>query len=290
VHAWEEPYVASGAQIANWTGARTKLIFATFQNTFKRYPFPFAQAERFAIARAAGVVAWGKTVAENLGRRDAYRGKPIRLIPAGVDVGVFRPDRARGREILTRLGLTPRVPVVGYLGRFVEEKGLRFLTRVLARLTEPWQVLFVGSGPLETFLREWASQFRDRARVAVGVTHDEVPAYLNAMDALCAPSQTTPAWREQFGRVIVEAFASGIPVIGSDSGEIPYTIGEAGVVVPESDEESWVRVIDRILCSASERDQLASAGLEAARSRFAWPVVARAHLDFFEQVSSLNRV
>ena len=51
------------------------------------------------------------------------------------------------------------------------------------------------------------------------------------MDVMCAPSQTTPKWREQFGRMLIEAFASGVPVVGSDSGEIPFVIDEAGVLV-----------------------------------------------------------
>jgi glycosyltransferase involved in cell wall biosynthesis len=62
----------------------------------------------------------------------------------------------------------------------------------------------------------------------VKVAHDEVPAYLNAMDLLCAPSLTTPSWREQLGRMVVEALACGVPVISSDSGELPFVVADAG--------------------------------------------------------------
>ena len=55
------------------------------------------------------------------------------------------------------------------------------------------------------------------------------------MDLLCAPSRTTPRWREQFGRMLIEAMACGVPVIASPSGEIPYVVGDAGVLVPEGD-------------------------------------------------------
>ena len=61
-----------------------------------------------------------------------------------------------------------------------------------------------------------------------GVAHDDVPEYLNAMDLLCAPSQTTARWREQFGRMLIEAMACGVPVVASRSGEIPYVVGDAG--------------------------------------------------------------
>jgi glycosyltransferase involved in cell wall biosynthesis len=111
-----------------------------------------------------------------------------------------------------------------------------------------------------------------------------VPRYLNAMDVLCAPSCTTPRWREQFGRMLVEAFACGVPVIGSDSGEIPHVLGDAGLVAREGDEAAWGRALAGLLESPARRGELAVRGMERARARFAWPVVARQHLDFFERL------
>src|SRR5439155_1924103 len=129
--------------------------------------------------------------------------------------------------------------VVGYLGRFVPEKGVGLLTRVLDRLERPWRALFVGGGPLLGELQTWAAGHADRVRVVSGVPHAEVPGYINAMDVLAAPSQTMPRWKEQLGRMILEAFACGVPVIASDSGEIPYVVADAGRVIGEADETSW---------------------------------------------------
>jgi len=78
--------------------------------------------------------------------------------------------------------------------------------------------------------------------------------------------------------------ACGIPVIGSDSGEIPYVIKDAGVVVGEKDELGWVRTISELLESPSLRQELAAKGLERARSVYAWPIVARQHLEFFTEI------
>jgi glycosyltransferase involved in cell wall biosynthesis len=285
VHSWEEPYVFAGAEVALLTPRRVPLVFSTAQNLFKRYPPPFAQLERLVVARSAGWVAFGETVKQNLLTRPGYAQRPARYIPMGVDVELFQPDRAAGAGFLQELGWGAQgAPVVGYLGRFVPEKGVELLREVLERLTTPWRALFVGGGPLEASLRAWAKRQGDRVRVVTGVPHARVPSVLNAMDVLCAPSQTTPRWKEQFGRMLAEGFACGVPVLTSDSGEIPHTAGEAGLVLPEADRAAWTVALSELLESPGRRRELSARGRERAVSRFTWPVVAREHLDFFESV------
>jgi phosphatidyl-myo-inositol dimannoside synthase len=199
-----------------------------------------------------------------------------------VDVESFRPDPEAGRAVLQKLGWEPGPPVVGYLGRFVPGKGLDLLIRALDRLKGDWRAMFVGAGPMESHLRKWAAGHGDRVRLCTDVTHDHVPAYLNAMNVLCAPSQTMPNWKEQFGRMVVEAFAVGLPFIGSDSGEIPIVIKDAGVVVGEKDELGWTKAIADLLGSPERCRELTGRGLQRARDEFAWPIVARKYLDFFE--------
>ena len=290
VHCWEEPYIFAGAQIARWSPRGAALVYATFQNIEKDYPPPFNWVERYSMSRSSGWIAFGHTAERALAHRPEYSSRARRVIPPGVDLEKFRPEGGARREVLRRLGWAERgAPVVGYLGRFVEQKGLRLLTRTLSRLTSDWRALFVGSGPLEGELRRWAEGWGDRVRVSTGVRHDEVPAYLNAMDVLCAPSQTTPAWREQLGRMLIEAFACGLPVVASDSGEIPFVVGDAGVLVGERDEDGWARAVGELLEGPGRRAELGERGLERARSVYAWPRVARQHLDFFEEVLEERR-
>jgi glycosyltransferase involved in cell wall biosynthesis len=175
-------------------------------------------------------------------------------------------------------------PIVGYLGRLVPEKGLDLLMRVLDRLQTPWRALFVGTGPMEVYLRTWAKRYPQRVRICTNVKHDQVPQYLNAMDILCAPSQTLPHWREQFGRMLIEAFACGVAVMGSDSGEIPYVIQDAGLVVGEKDEQRWVEALSDLLNSPSRRQELAQKGLARSHTVYTWRAIAQQHLDFFSQL------
>ena len=283
VHCWEEPYVASAAQIASSTKLRVPLVFATFQNIVKRYPPPFNWIERSAMERADGLIAFGHTARRVLDERGWQQ--PARTIPPGVDVNHFRLDPERRERSRRELRWQDDVPVVGFVGRLVPEKGVALLTSVLDRLKTPWRALFVGSGPLESDLRAWSRQHDDRVRIQTKVGHADVRSYLNAMDVLCAPSQTTPKWREQFGRMLTEAFACGVPVVASNSGEIPHVVRDAGVIVGEADRGAWVSAIQSLLGDADRRADFARRGRARAESVYAWPVVAREHLNFFRELT-----
>ena len=285
VHCWEEPYVASAAQVAFSVGRSVPVVFATFQNIAKKYPPPFNWFERYTMARAAGVIAFGRTVFEVVSARTPPH-TPMRVISPGVDVARFKPDADARARVRASYGWRDGTPVVGFVGRFVEQKGLQLLMDALERLQTPWRALLVGGGPLESDVREWSRRHGDRVRIETSVAHDDVPAYLNAMDLLCAPSQTTPQWREQFGRMLIEAFACGVPVVASDSGEIPHVVADAGLVVAERDIAGWTDAIGRLIGDQSMRVGLADRGRSRAETVFSWPVVARQHLDFFEDIVS----
>ena len=284
VHVWEEPYVAACAQIAALAPGRARVVPATFQNIVKTYPPPFGFLERQVIGRSAGWIAFGSTAADAQRSKPPYAAKPSRVIPPGVDVARYRPDREARRDVRARLGWDESVPVVGYLGRFVPEKGLALLMRALDAVAAPWRALFVGGGAMEKDLQAFADRHPGRVRILTDVVHDGVPAYLNAMDLLCAPSQTTPRWREQFGRMLIEAMACGVPIVASNSGEIPHVVGDAGALVAEDAEGEWTAAITALAGDCGRRRELGARGRERAHDRYAWPVVARAHLAFFEEL------
>jgi len=282
VYAWEEPYIVSGWQIARWTPLPTAFTFLTLQNIRKRYPPPFSWLEKQSLERSSGWLYCGYSIHAAQKDKPGYAERPSAYGPLGVDVELFRPDPARGRAALAELGWAePGPPVVGFVGRFVPEKGLAVLMGALDDQRAPWRALFLGGGPLEPTIREWARRYPDRVRIA-SASHDRVPGYVNAMDFLCAPSESARNWKEQFGRMIVEAGASGVPVIGSDSGEIPFVVSEGGMIAPEKERSAWARAIESLLEDRDRRVELGARALRRARDTFSWPVVARRYLDFFE--------
>jgi glycosyltransferase involved in cell wall biosynthesis len=287
VHCWEEPYARSAAQVARGVAPRAKVVFASFQNISKRYPWPLRAYERETMSRASGWIAFGETVRAALADRPGYRDTAARVIPPGVDLDRFRPDTGAGCDVRRRLGWPADAFVVGYLGRFVEAKGLQTIIDAVPGSHPEWRALFVGGGELEASLRSFSDRHPGRVQVQTGIPHADVPAWLNAMSVLCAPSRTTPRWREQFGRMLIEAMACGVPVIASDSGEMPFVVGDAGVVAPEADAGAWRRAIERLGADAGARRDCAARGLARAREQYAWPIVAERHLAFFDEVLTI---
>ena len=284
VHCWEEPYVLAAAQVAHHVRRPAKFVPATFQNIAKSYPLPVAMIERQVMRRADAWIAFGHTVHELQSGRRLYQRKPARVLNPGVDTETFHPDSIGGRRIRETFGWRADDLVVGFTGRLVEEKGPETVVHAFEHSTRRWNLLVVGGGVLAERIESLERRHPERVKLVRNASHNEMATYLRAMDLLCAPSRTRPHWKEQFGRMLIEAMACGVPVIASASGEIPHVLADAGVVVPENDLTQWTTTIDRVLADSSVRNELACRGLARARAEFSWPVIARRHLDFFDEV------
>jgi glycosyltransferase involved in cell wall biosynthesis len=162
----------------------------------------------------------------------------------------------------------------------VEQKGLDLVIDA-ARGLEGVAVRLVGNGPLRDELQARARGAGVELEIDTTVKHEGMAAAYAGFDVLVLPSRTTLTWVEQFGRVLVEALWCGVPVIGSDSGEIPWVIGSTGggLVFPEGDVRALREAIVRLRDTPGLRRDLAVRGAERARSQFSVEAVAeRLHL------------
>jgi glycosyltransferase involved in cell wall biosynthesis len=152
----------------------------------------------------------------------------------GLDAELFR--KRSQPALAAELGVQGKV--IGFIGRFVPEKGVMNLLEAAATLDTDYTLLLIGGGAQEADLRRRAEELgmADRLRVVLSIPHAEVPKYINLMDLLVLPSYTVPHWKEQFGQVLVQAMASEVPVLGSTHAEIPNVIGDAGVTF---EEKNW---------------------------------------------------
>jgi len=217
-----------------------KALFFTWQNIYKRYPFPFSLIEEYNFKNANVAIAGNEEAVEVL-RRKGFD-KAISVIPQfGVDPGIFQ--KMDPAELKSKLGLGDNNFIVGYMGRLVKEKGLLCLIGALSQLKSDVSLLMVGNGPLKMRILDIAEKLgmKDRIKLLEQVSSLKVPLHLNCFDCLVLPSLTRTNWKEQFGRVLIEAMACEVPVIGSNSGEIPNVIRDAGLLFSEGDKEDLTK-------------------------------------------------
>ena len=219
--------------------------------------------------------------------RDTLRAKgfkqPVELIPFGVDLAQFAP-----RPNMNDAG---RPFTIGFIGRMLPGKGLPLLAAALERVRgENWRALFVGDGPeREPVARQLAAAgLSGRVTMTGAAAYEKMPEYMRQMDVLVVPSQTTKTLREQFGRVIVEALASRVCVIGSCSGAIPEVIGDAGLLFPEGDANALAEALRSVLHSPEQRERLAEAGRERVERHYTWERVAAKTAGFYRRVLGLD--
>ncbi|MCY3895245.1 MAG: glycosyltransferase family 4 protein [Chloroflexi bacterium] len=209
---------------------------------------------------------------------------PIHRIPqVGVDLP-DQPDLIR-RQVRRELGVSG--VVVGFAGRLIAEKGVLDLAEALSGLGWlDWTFLTIGRGPLRNALklRFGADGVAGRLQFVEDADHDRVGALLTALDVLVLPSYATTDWAEQFGHVLIEAMAAGCAVVGTNSGEIPHVIGNAGIVVPERDVGQLRAVLRSLIENAELRARLASCGRARVQRRFSHAVVARRLAECLEPI------
>lgn len=168
--------------------------------------------------------------------------------------------------------------VIGYAGRLVTEKGILTLVDAVRQLSDV-EVRIAGDGPLADQLRD-EPQFR----MLGTLPRSELGQFWRSIDVLVVPSLTTPRWAEQFGRVIAEAMAAGVPVIGSSSGAIPEVIGDAGIVFSEGDAVGLAEAIESLRVDPARRARLIEQGLDRIRRHYGNEVIMQQTVQFYKNV------
>ncbi len=277
IDLWEEPWALVSAQACWWRQRlcpTAKIVAETEQNLSKVLPPPFAALRRYVLHQADFLVGRSSEAIE-VARRKGFSG-PAEMVPNGVDAALFRPlDRLACRRIV--FGTESKgLFVAGYVGRLVPEKGLEDLLEALPMCPERVHLVLVGDGPLREGLERRASELgiSQRVRLLRGRPLEELPRVMNAIDALVLPSRTTPRWKEQFGRVIIEAHCCGTPVIGSSSGAIPDVVGAGGLIVQERSQADIATALQRLADDEPARRGMGEAGRAAALAGCTWERVA----------------
>ncbi len=279
-------------------GLKAKNIFFTWWNLPYELKFPANLLEKYNLNNSHGIISGNQDGAEIL-RQRGYKGS-IKVMPQlGVDESLFAPKPQP--ELATKLGIQPGEFVVGFVGRFVPEKGLMTLVDALASLKDKsWKLLLIGRGALQSELMNKAAEnnFQNRIILVESVPHDEVFKYINLMSTLVLPSETTykfktltsAGWKEQFGHVLIEAMACQVPVIGSNSGEIPHVIGDTGLIFPEGNVKALADCLSQLMDKSEFAEKLAEMGYQKAMIKYTNKALAKQQLEFYKELVNNRRV
>ncbi|MBC7227530.1 MAG: glycosyltransferase family 4 protein [Thermoflexales bacterium] len=278
IHAEEEPDSLAALQIAlarRLFAPRAKLILHTWQNVNRPKRWYVRLVTQISLREADAILCANQEAVQVLWEM-GYQGPTEVIPPIGVDPRVFRPMERR---------LNPAVFRVAYAGRFVPEKGLDTLIQAVARLGSGVELWLIGDGPQRAALQSLAQSLgiAERVRWIPPVPPEQMPEILAQVNVVVLPSRTTPVWKEQFGRILVEAMACGVSVVGSNSGAIPEIIGDAGLIFPEGDVEALAGCLSHLRQSPDLQAELVRLGLVRA-SLYTQEAVAEQTLAFYERI------
>ncbi|HVS70153.1 MAG TPA: glycosyltransferase family 4 protein [Phycisphaerae bacterium] len=288
IDLWEEPWALVSAQavrLRNRMLPRCRVITETEQNINRKLPAPFEQFRKYVLKHADYAVCRNME-AESVLRAKGYRGEAT-VVPNAVDDELFRPlDREMCRKHFGFSGFT-----VGYIGRFVERKGIQDLIAAVARCPGSVRAVLVGSGDYQPALEKRIAELDagSRVRIIPQVAASELTPIMNAIDALVLPSRTVPTWKEQFGRVIIEAHACETPVIGSDSGAIPEVVGTGGRIFAEGDVGALAAAITDMAGDPAGTRHMGAAGKAQVHEKYTWQKVAERMYSIYLAVGKTPR-
>ena len=271
VHIIGEAGYLSTRQVLRWSRRRwpgVPVSLYAAQNIVIRFPPPFHWLERRAYESVTHAVPITPAALAVL-RTKGFTGAAT-IVPLGVDTRRFTPapkpspDDARF--------------TVGFVGRLEPHKGIQDL--LAATEQRDTDLLVVGRGSLTPLVAAAAARRPGRVRLINWVDHEQLPGLLRQMSVLALPSaeivqRNVVPWvgiplREQFGRVLVEAMACGVPVVGSDVGEIGHVIGGAGMTFPAGDVPALSTAIATLRGDPALARRLGETGVARAQSEFSW--------------------
>jgi glycosyltransferase involved in cell wall biosynthesis len=272
VYVHNEPYAAATFQVVRAARALDGVAigFYSAQNLNKCYRWPVSRWESWVHDHADFALPVSTEV-EKVLQAKGYGGR-VDVLPLSVDTQRFHPRVENGQ-------IEARPFTAGYVGRIAAEKGIdTFLEALALPESGDARAVVVGDGPARNALSARAREIGLGQRITWRgyVPHDAVADAYRDLDVLVVPSRTVSTWKEQFGRVVIEALACGVPVIASDSGELPALIGQTGGgwTFPEGQSMALARVLRHVGDNSAEVEDRGVSGRRAVERLFGADAVA----------------
>ena len=240
------------------------------------------------LPRLNGFASWTEGGIE-VARQAGLGQVPTAAIPAVIpDPEQFSPlAPTRRQDLREKLGLPVEGPVVGFVGRLVPEKGILDLILALRDLSDP--IPFLGIWGAGELLAEVKYQLRTEGingRVFKPLGLAEIRNAYQVCDVIVVPSRTTASWKEQFGRVALEAMLAGCVVIAYRTGALPEVLGGEGVLVEEADITGLRSAILGVITNLQEGTRQGLQARQSALNRYHPEILRKVITSFWDEVLS----
>lgn len=236
-------------------------------------------AARWALGRTRLLTGCSPELVDRV-RALGFPEERSRVIPYGVDVQAFSPAPSRRELWRERLGIPEEAPLLLGVGRMATKKGFQVLIEILPSLmaqVPDLRVVLAGGGDLLDRFKQSAAPWADRVFFPGSVLRDTLPDLYRAADVF-----TLPAVHDGKGNVdglpnvILEAMASGLPVVASGISGIPLAVEEerTGLLVPERSPAELLVALRRLLTNPGEARAMGERGRRKAEAELTWDAVA----------------
>lgn len=280
IHVEEEPWSLSLLEfMVIGKALKKKVVFFTWENLYRHHPLVYQAVEKINLRLADWAIA-GNSEAKEILQKRGFK-KEITVLPQlGVDPEVFKKREVD--SLKKKLGL--RSFVIGNFARLEEQKGIRTILEAFKKIKdENISLLLIGSGPMLNEIQNLSNE--DPRIVAPGVVaHSDMPSYFSLLDIFVLASETTSVWKEQFGHVLIEAMAAGVPLVGSSSGAIPEVIGEAGVIFREKDSQDLREKLEKLIADRKHWQELSKKGLERVKNNYTQEKIAKRTWEIYQNL------
>lgn len=224
------------------------------------------------------LIAVSNAVASDIFRYDWVKTEKIKVIYNGIDINEFNSKIAK-QEARRLFNLPPDLFIVGSVGRLTQQKGHRFLIEAVSHIKNAGVIAVIaGDGPLKDELKNLSDKLNANCNFIGMVLPEQIPVFLKAIDIFCFPS----LW-EGFGIAIVEAMASGLPVVASDIPPHSEVIGDAGILISLGDTERLAEALKMLIGNPSLRETLGKKAMDRSRI-FSIENTVKAYEGLFEEI------
>lgn len=281
VHIHEEPWSISALQtifLCKQLRLNAKFVIDSAAINLKKMPV-FSSIEKYVMRNSSLIFARNNECREILVKRGCSL--PICILPNGVDPELFKAaDISEIENIKSSYNVPAGHYIVAFIGRMIREKGIFDFVdsskSLLDSLNKPIHFLMVGNGPEKENVKKKVQELglENSFTFIDKVPSTQVPLIMNALDILVLPSISTTNWKEQFGRVLVEAMACGKAVIGSSSGGIPEVIGDQQYVFVEGNSNQLTRIAEQLISNSELLDQAKKHGRKRVDTLYSWSAIS----------------